>query len=66
MVPESHEIVLPGTQQLRDFFKADDFETEVRQKLKGQYEVELLVHEESLPFFNSKLLQHAPAPLVTD
>ena len=128
MVPESHEIVLPGTQQLRDFFKTDDFETEVRQKLKGQYEVELSVHEdaqpideltgtteerlllsytrnnagglkdaidflvsrlvphgldagtvkgaiprpksdsfeESLPFFNSKLLQHAPAPLVTD
>ena len=128
MVPESHEIVLPGTQQLRDFFKTDDFENEVRQKLKGQYEVELSVHEdaqpideltgtteerfllsytrnnagglkdaidflvtrlvphgldagtvkgailrpksdsfeESLPFFNSKLLQHAPAPLVTD
>ena len=128
MVPESHEIVLPGTQELRDFFKSDDFQTEVRQKLKVQYEVDLAVRddarpideasgtteerlvlsytrnnagglkdaidflvsrliphgldattvkgaiprpksdsfEDSLPFFNSKLLQNAPAPLVTD
>jgi hypothetical protein len=128
MVPESHEIVLPGTEQLREFFKTEDFENDVRKKLKTQYEVELTVHddaqpidessntteerlllsytrnnagglkdaidflvsclvshgldagtvkgaiprpksdsfEESLPFFNSKLLQHAPPPLVTD
>ena len=128
MVPESHEIVLPGTPQLRDFFKSTEFELEVRSKLKTQYEVELQVRddaipideatgtteerlllsytrnnagglkdaidflvsrlvphgldattvkgaiprpksdsfEDSLPFFNSKLLQHAPAPLMTD
>ena len=128
MVPESHEIVLPGTPQLRDFFKSDEFGAEVRLKLKAQYEVELHVRddaqpiddatstteerilfsytrnnagglkdaidflvsrlvphgldaatvkgaiprpksdsfEESLPFFNSRLLQNAPAPLVTD
>ncbi|MCJ1378940.1 hypothetical protein MMC17_002039 [Xylographa soralifera] len=128
MVPENHEIVLPGTQQLRDFFKTEEFETEVRRKLKAQYEVDLSIHEESLPiddstgtteerlllsytrnnagglkdaidflvsrlvlhgldagtvkgaiprpksdsfedslpFFNSKLLQHAPAPFITD
>lgn len=153
MVPESHEIILPGTPQLKEFFKSLEFETEVRQKLKAQYEVDLHIREEanradrwletpiekpaessltfnndvrpaedagpiteerlllaytrnnagglkdaidflvarlvahgldaatvkgaiprpksdsfeeSLPFFDSKLLQHAPAPLVTD
>ena len=127
MVPESHEIVLPATSELRDFFQSSDFQTEVRQKLKSQYEVELLVRneskpaeesetseerillaytrnnagglkdaidflvsclipygldattvkgaiprpksdsfEDSLPFFDSKLLQNAPAPLGTD
>ena len=127
MVPESHEIVLPANPKLREFFGADDFETDCRQKLKSQYEVELHVHdysgaaansvedeerlllaytrnnagglkdaidflvscliphgldattvkgaiprpksdsfEDSLPFFDSKLLQHAPAPLGTD
>ena len=127
-MPESHEIVLPGTPQLREFFDSEEFENEVRHKLKIQYEVELHVREDrtsideatstteerlslsytrnnagglkdaidflvsrlvphgldamtvkgaiprpksdsfedSLPFFNSKLLQHAPAPLVTD
>ncbi len=127
MVPESHEIVLPATSQLREFFKSSEFQTEVRQKLKSQYEVDLLVRneskpaeetetseerillaytrnnagglkdaidflvsrlipygldaatvkgaiprpksdsfEDSLPFFDSKLLQNAPAPLGTD
>ncbi|KAL2052052.1 hypothetical protein ABVK25_007744 [Lepraria finkii] len=127
MVPESHEIVLPATSRLREFFKSNDFQTEVRQKLKSQYEVDLLVRneskpaeesetseerillaytrnnagglkdaidflvsclipygldattvkgaiprpksdsfEDSLPFFDSKLLQNAPAPLGTD
>ncbi len=132
MVPESHELVLPATPQLSEFFKSSQFGTDVRQKLKNQYEVDLLVQndpvqkdpeiadeyanneerlllaytrnnagglkdaidflvsrlvphgleastvkgaiprpksdsfEESLPFFDSKLLQHAPAPLGTD
>ena len=128
MVPESHEIVLPGTPQLREYFKSEEFESEVRCTMKAQYEVELYVRddaqpiddatstteerlllsytrnnagglkdaidflvsrlvphgldattvkgaiprpksdsfEESLPFFNSKLLQNAPAPLGTD
>ena len=127
MVPESHELVLPANTQLRDFFKSSDFEADLGQQLKHQYEVEvhlrdqgkpiegtenteerlllaytrnnagglkdaidflvsrLIPHgleagtvkgaiprpksdsfEDSLPFFNSKLLQHAPAPLGTD
>ena len=49
MVPESHEIVLPATSQLREFFKSSEFQTEVRQKLKSQYEVDLLVRNESKP-----------------
>ncbi|MCJ1426371.1 hypothetical protein MMC29_004274 [Sticta canariensis] len=127
MVPESHEIVLPAASQLKVFFKSSEFHSDVRQKLKDQYEVDLhvrdsptiaeetasseerillsytrnnqgglkdaidfmvsrlIVHgldattvkgaiprpksdsfEDSLPFFDSKLLQNAPAPLGTD
>lgn len=132
MVPESHEIVLPATAELREFFQSADFEPEVRQKLKCQYEVDLQVRsnsnlenlklnedtqsaeerlllqytrnnagglkdaidflvsrliphgldattvkgaiprpksdsfEDSLPFFDSKLLHNAPTPLGTD
>ena len=132
MVPESHEIVLPATAQLREYFKSSEFEPEVRQKLKIQYEVDLQVRsdsklenltlgdesetreerlllqytrnnagglkdaidflvsrliphgldattvkgaiprpksdsfEDSLPFFDSKLLHNAPTPLGTD
>ena len=128
MVPEHHELVLPGTPELREFFKSNNFETDVRQTLKAQYEVILQVaedsifideasstteerlllsytrnnagglkdaidylvsrlvphgldastvkgaiprpksdsFEESLPFFNSRLLHHAPPPLGTD
>jgi len=43
MVPENHEIVLPGTRSLREFFKSEDFLTDVRKKLRTQYEVDLLV-----------------------
>ena len=43
MVPESHEIVLPATDQLRKYLISSDFEPEVRQKLKTQYEVDLQV-----------------------
>lgn len=125
MVPESHEIVLPVTAQLREFFRSNDFHTDVQQKLKSQYEVTLHLHnegpaneepteerlllaytrnnagglkdaidflisklipygldattvkgaiprpksdsfEDSLPFFDSKLLHNAPTPLGTD
>ncbi|KAL8966541.1 MAG: hypothetical protein Q9183_003329 [Haloplaca sp. 2 TL-2023] len=127
MVPESHEIVVPANSELKAFFTTNDFETDCRQKLKSQYEVDLHVRndvkpvedepeseerlvlaytrnnagglkdaidflvsrlmshgldattvkgaiprpksdsfEDSLPFFDSKLLQHAPAPLGTD
>ena len=127
MVPESHEIVLPAVGQLKCFFKTPDFNSEVRQKLKSQYEVDLHVRdsptiaeestpseerlllsytrnnagglkdaidfmvsrlighgldaatikgaiprpksdsfEDSLPFFDSKILQNAPLPLGTD
>ena len=127
MVPESHELVLPASSELREFFKSPEFQSEVGQKLKHQYEVDVVVRgdskpaegaetteerlllaytrnnagglkdaidfltsrlmphgldastvkgaiprpksdsfEDSLPFFNSKLLQHAPALLGTD
>ncbi|KAL9003656.1 MAG: hypothetical protein Q9188_003479 [Gyalolechia gomerana] len=127
MVPESHEIVLPSNAELKTFLTTNDFETECRQKLKSQYEVDLHIRnnskpvqesaegeerlllaytrnnagglkdaidflvsrliphgldattvkgaiprpksdsfEDSLPFFDSKLLQNAPAPLGTD
>lgn len=127
MVPESHEIIVPASPRLREFFKSTEFQTEVRQTLKTQYEVILSIgndskpvddteasearllleytrnnagglkdaidflvsrlipygldattvkgaiprpksdsFEDSLPFFDSKLLQNAPAPLGTD
>jgi hypothetical protein len=127
MVPESHELVLPAPAELREFIKSTDFDSAVRQKLKHQYEVYIVLRgefkptestetteerllltytrnnagglkdaidflvsclvphgleaatvkgaiprpksdsfEDSLPFFNSKLLQHAPAYLGTD
>lgn len=47
MVPESHEIVVPAPPQLREFFKTDEFQTEVYQKLKSQYEVDLQVQTET-------------------
>ncbi len=131
MVPESNEIGLPSSPELREFLQSDDFRSEVQHKLKTQYEVDLEVtqevkrvstptgektsrpmetlllmytrnnaggvkdaveflmsrlvahgldvstiksstprpksdsFEDNLPFFNSKLLQHAPAPVVT-
>ncbi|KAL1855145.1 hypothetical protein Plec18170_004561 [Paecilomyces lecythidis] len=134
MVPESHELSFQSSAELRQFFKSGEFVSDVRGKLKSQYEVDVAVDtsgdlpasdeegvsptsvpedrlvlgytrnnagglkdaidflisrlvphgldattvkgaiprpksdsfEESLPFFDSKLLQHAPAPLVTD
>jgi len=135
MVPESHEILLPSSSELREFLKSEEFNNDVREKLRAQYEVDLHVNkdtqslenyqqtvnectieetvsllltytrnnagglkdaidflisrlvahgldattvkgsiprpksdsfEDSLPFFDSKLLQHAPAPLATD
>lgn len=127
MVPESHELILPANSQLRSFFKSSDFDVELSEKLKHQYEVELHLREkgklvegtenteerlllaytrnnagglkdaidflvsrmiphgldagtvkgniprpksdsfeDSLPFFNCKLLHNAPAPLGTD
>ncbi|KAJ9203654.1 hypothetical protein DTO166G4_5522 [Paecilomyces variotii] len=134
MVPESHELSFQSSAELRQFFKSADFVSDVRGKLKSQYEVDVAVDtsgdlpasseegvsptsvpedrlvlgytrnnagglkdaidflisrlvphgldattvkgaiprpksdsfEESLPFFDSKLLQHAPAPLMTD
>lgn len=127
MVPESHELVLPATAQLRGFFRSSEFVSEVQQKLKSQYEVHVKLSddrhsteepdtnearlqldytrnnagglkdaidflvsrlipygldattvrgsiprpksdsfEDSLPFFDSKLLHNALAPLGTD
>ncbi len=47
MVPESHEIVLPSSPELSEFLKSEPFQTEVQQKLKAQYEVELHVKSDS-------------------
>lgn len=140
MVPESHELLIQSSIELREYFKSSEFRDDVCLKLKEQYEVDttvdtsadlvvpedgsnssnspnspssntedrivlgytrnnagglkdaidffisrLVAHgldattvkgaiprpksdsfEESLPFFDSKLLQHAPAPLMTD
>lgn len=138
MVPETHEIAFQSSEALAGFFESPEYESDVRQKLKDQYEVDvhlsdepqapsqpqdesstsaeaplpvenrlvlmytrnnagglkdaidflisrLVAHgldattvegaiprpksdsfEDSLPFFDSKLLQHAPAPLATD
>ena len=45
-MPESHEIVLPATVQLREFFQSPSFEPEVRQTLKSSYEVDLQVRQD--------------------
>ena len=136
MVPESHEIAFQSTDCLRALFLSPEFDSDVRQKLKDQYEVDAHVNgnlgslpksatasverlssategrmiltytrnnagglkdaidflisrlvshgldaatvkgaiprpksdsfEESLPFFDSKLLQHAPLLHTTD
>ena len=49
MVPESHELLLPATSQLREFLKSGDYQTEVREKLKSQYEVDLNLRTDSKP-----------------
>lgn len=46
MIPETREIVVPAPIELQEFFKTGDFDTEVRQMLKAQYEVELHVRKE--------------------
>ena len=131
MVPETHEILFRSSPELQEFLKSSEPFNDVREKLKEQYEVDVVVDasteappsteeeaapqqdrlvlgytrnnagglkdaidflisrlvshgldattvkgaiprpksdsfEESLPFFDSKLLQHAPAPLMTD
>jgi hypothetical protein len=125
MVPEQHEIILPGSPNLKQYLESDDFNKEIRDPLKAQHEVEIHINqeakpgtpphsesllmtytrnnagglkdaidyftsklvargldattikgaiprpksdsfEESLPYFDSKLLQHAQPPLVTE
>ncbi|KAI9893555.1 MAG: hypothetical protein M1814_006351 [Vezdaea aestivalis] len=128
MVPEDHELVFPGSDDLKEFLKSTDFHANVKDKLKSQYEVDLEIKahvkkddeedapdtdcllltytrnhagglkdaidlviarlvahgldattikgaiprpksdsfEDSLPFFNSKLLQNAPTPIITE
>lgn len=45
MVPETHEIEFPSTDELRKFLVSDEFRNDVAQKLKDQYVVEVAVHE---------------------
>jgi len=40
MVPESHEIAFRNCDQLSEFFKSPEFNLDLRQKLKDQYEVD--------------------------
>lgn len=45
MVPETHEIEFPSSDELRAFLSSGDFSNDVAQKLKDQYVVEAAVHE---------------------
>jgi hypothetical protein len=47
MVPEHHEIVLPGTPSLRAFFHSEEFRAEVCSKLTTQYEIDLTVRDDA-------------------
>lgn len=44
MVPESHEIAFEHCDDLRNFFNSPEFDMELRQKLKDQYEVDAHVN----------------------
>lgn len=127
MVPDNHELVLARSPELVKFLESPDFVNKLIPKLKGQYEVDVSVHqdaeevsedglpavalrwtftrnnagglrdaidflhgqlttsnieptvlkgsiprpksdsfEDSLQYFDSKLLQHAPAPVAAD
>ncbi|EME47757.1 hypothetical protein DOTSEDRAFT_69640 [Dothistroma septosporum NZE10] len=45
MVPESHEIEFPSTDELRSFVKSDEFVHDTTRKLKDQYVVEVTAGE---------------------
>jgi hypothetical protein len=45
MVPETHEIEFPTDEILRTFLNSDEFRSDILQKLKDQYVVEVAVHE---------------------
>lgn len=45
MVPESHEIEFPSADELRNFIVSNEFHSEVLQKLKDQYVVEVDVKD---------------------
>lgn len=127
MVPDRHELVLSSSKELEKLLVSNVYRTEVVEKIRSQYEVEVTVikdpstlievdgptttllltftrrnvgwikdvvdclverflaegidvkiirgavprpksdsFEDSLPYFDSKLLQHAPAPIATD
>ncbi|KAK5175578.1 uncharacterized protein LTR77_000717 [Saxophila tyrrhenica] len=45
MVPETHEIEFPTSDELRNYLSSDEFSKDTAQKLKDQYVVEVEVHE---------------------
>lgn len=45
MVPEEHELAVPSNSQLRAFYDTEEFQRGVRNKLRTQYEVILLISE---------------------
>ena len=46
MVPETHEIEFPTSDELHNFLTSDEFRNEVVQKLKDQYVVEVAAHDQ--------------------
>src|SRR5689334_22238383 len=48
MVPESHELSFQSSMELREFFKSDEFLSDVLEKLKEQYDVDATVDSTSV------------------
>lgn len=45
MVPDSRDIAFPTSEALRKYLTSDEFQTEVAQKLKDQYVVDVVINE---------------------
>ncbi|KAI9846455.1 MAG: hypothetical protein M1838_001259 [Thelocarpon superellum] len=66
MVPESHEIVLPGSKELRQFVESPEFKTEVQEKLQAQYEVDMHLNKEKTEMTEKTAESLAPSPTWTE
>ncbi|KAK3703860.1 hypothetical protein LTR37_014183 [Vermiconidia calcicola] len=54
MVPETHEIEFPTSDELRNFVMSDEFRNDIVQKLRDQYVVEVAVNEPRLEKLDSE------------